>query len=290
MMKNSKIISEMIKSVKKNKMINFKVNKKINKIIDKGVLNSVKMKDNNISNYNLIIICTGYNSQLVRDYFKDKPLHHSYDETSVTTVLEHESTQNNTARQIFLNDEILALLPISNTKTSVVLSMKKKLLKKYMYEKKNFFLKKKIMFYTKDFFKKKKIVNNIEKRDINLLIRKKYIQNRILLFGDALHVVHPLAGQGFNMVLRDLTFLVKIFKNKIELGLDVGSSDILSEFSNKIKPQNFAYSLGIDFIKNIFSIKRSTLKDMRNKIIVRLNRSSFAKDVFFNLANKGFKF
>jgi 2-polyprenyl-6-methoxyphenol hydroxylase-like FAD-dependent oxidoreductase len=97
--------------------------------------------------------------------------------------------------------------------------------------------------------------------------------------------VHPFAGQGFNMILRDLASLEKILDKKINLGLDIGSSDILSEFSYEIKPRNFAFSIGVDFLKNSLSFKK-----LRNNTLKILNRSNFAKDIFFNIADRGFKF
>ena len=65
-------------------------------------------------------------------------------------------------------------------------------------------------------------------------------------------MVHPFVGQGFNMILRDLVSLKALFKKKIDLGLDLGTVDILSELSNEIKPKNFVYSFGIDFVKYFF--------------------------------------
>ena len=156
--------------------------------------------------------------------------------------------------------------------------------------KKKLFLKNKIKSYTKNFYKKVKFISNIEFKDLNLLIRKIYYRDRVLLFGDALHEVHPLAGQGFNMVLRDLAILEKTLKDKIGLGLDIGSSDILSEFSNETKSRNFVYAMGIDFLKNSFSFQNRSFKKFRNKVITSLNKSNFVKDVFFNLADKGLKF
>ena len=156
--------------------------------------------------------------------------------------------------------------------------------------KKGLFLKKKIKFYTKDFLKKIKFISKIEFKDLNLIIRKKYYKDRVLLFGDALHVIHPLAGQGFNMTLRDLTSLEKILKEKISLGLDIGSSDILSEFSDEAKPRNFMYSVGVDVLKSSFSSQNQPYKEFRNKILTNLNKSIIAKDLFLNLADKGFRF
>ena len=66
----------------------------------------------------------------------------SYKESAITTILSHSSHKNNTVRQIFLDNEIFALLPISNTRTSIVLTVKKESQKKN-----NLLLKKKIKFY-----------------------------------------------------------------------------------------------------------------------------------------------
>ena len=289
MMNNAMFIKNMIRNIKNNKSITFKTQKKVYGIITAGLLKSVKFKKKDNSKYNLIIVCTGNNSSLSKTISDNQSFGHAYDEVSITAVLKHSICKNNIARQIFLDDEILALLPITSTKTSIVWSVKKNMVEKYK-KKNELFLKNKIKFYINDFLKKVEFISNIEFKDLNFLVKKKYFQDRVLLFGEVLHEVHPLAGQGFNMILRDLSYLEKTLSNKINLGLDIGSSDILSEFSNVTKPRNFVYSISIDFLKTIFSFKNLKLKKLRNKIIKNLNKSNFAKDIFYNLADKGLKF
>lgn len=289
MVKNSTLIKSLIKNIKKNKSINYQTQKKIYSIVNSGLLKSVKLKSKSNSKYNLIIVCTGAISNLVKNTLKDQFLNQSYKEFAISTILKHNSFKNNTARQIFLNNEILALLPISKTKTSIVWYVKKNKMSKYENSS-NLFLKKKIKLYTKDFLKKIQFISNMEFKDLNFFIRKKYFYDRVLLFGDILHQVHPLTGQGFNMVLRDLSSLKKILKSKINLGLDIGSPDILTEFSKEVKPRNFAYSLGIDFIRNCFSIENKSFNLIRNKIITKLNKNNLAKDIFYDIANTGFNF
>lgn len=284
MSENSKIMKNMVETIKKNKLISFKTQKNISGIKSSGLLKKVVSNNKNSSKYNLIIVCTGNNSNLVKIFFNDQSLNLSYEEISITTIIKHDPLKNRIARQLFLNREILALLPISNTKTSIVWSLKKK---EANYYKNKLLIKKQIKFYTKNFLKNIKFISGIEFRDLNLLIRKKYFYERILIFGDALHAVHPLAGQGFNMTIRDLINLEKTLKNKISLGLDIGGSDVLSEFSNTAKPRNFAYSIGIDFIKKFFSKDKEGLK---NKIIAKLNKNNFVKNLFFDVADKGLKF
>jgi len=285
MFENSKMHKILINKINKIKNISLKSNTQVSQIIPSAILKNVKF-NNNSYKYNLVILCTGYNSVLVEKFFGQRSLKRSYNEISVTTILKHSYLKNNISRQIFLNDGILALLPISNIKTSVVWSVKKNIVNSN-FKKKDLFFRKKIKFYAGQYLKKIKFVTNLQYRNLNCLIRKSYYQDRTLLFGDALHVVHPLAGQGFNMILRDLINLKKVMKNKIDLGLDIGSVDILQEFTDIIKPRNFIYAAGIDFIKNCFSVEKQSLKDFRNKIVLEINKNNFVKNTFFDIADRG---
>ena len=284
MLENKKIIKLMIDKIKKTKSITLKSGEKVLGISNFGSLKSVKIKNKN-SKYNLVIICSGKNSVLVNELFNENLIYNSYQEESIITTLKHSRIKNNVARQIFLDGEILALLPISNNQTSVVWSIKKKHIVRN-----ELLLKKKLKSYAKYFFKKIYFVNKIQQRDLNFLVRKKYYKDRILLFGDALHTIHPFAGQGFNMTLRDLACLEKIIQKKISLGLDIGSSNLLSDFSKKAKPRNFAFSVGVDILRNSFSIKNKYFKQLRNKTLKVFNKNDFIKGILFSIANKGFKF
>ncbi len=276
---NSKIMKLMINKIKKTKSISLKYHKKISKIYNLKFLKSIKLGNDKFK-YNLVIICTGGNSQLVKNIFNETVIRNSYKEISITTILNHHLFKNDTSRQIFFNDGILALLPLSNSKTSIVWIIKKNI--ENINEK---YIKHKIKLYTKDFLKNIYFKNKIEKKDLNFIIRNKYYKARILLFGDALHVIHPFVGQGFNMVLRDLDTLENILSKKINLGLDIGSTDILSEFSRYTKPRNFAFSIGVDVLKNSFSHIK-----LRNTMLKISDKSEIVKNIFFNIANKGLRF
>lgn len=284
MIKNSQLTKLLKNKIDKIKSIKVKENKKISKIYSNGLLKSLSSKQDN-SKYNLIIICTGNDSDLVKNLFEERTISTSYKEESLTTIINHSPCTNNIARQIFLDNGILALLPISKSQTSIVFSIKKN--KENLNDS---FIKKEIHLHLKKYLKKVNFSKPIERRDLNLLIRTKYFKNRLLLFGDALHLIHPFVGQGFNMTLRDLYTLQKILKEKINLGLDIGAEDSLSDFSKEVKSLNFVFAFGVDALKKSFTIKNKYFKNARNEMIKILNKDNLSKKIFYNLADRGLKF
>ena len=69
-----------------------------------------------------------------------------------------------------------------------------------------------------------KKIEEIELFELKSFFLRSYYNGSILAFGDLLHRIHPLAGQGFNMTIRDIKYLVDSIKEKISLGLPVDSS------------------------------------------------------------------
>ena len=83
------------------------------------------------------------------------------------------------------------------------------------------------------------------------MVLRDYIFKNILSFGDLIHKVHPLAGQGFNMTIRDIKSLSKILEENIKLGIDDGEI-IAKKFQEINKHLNFMYGFGIDAINSFF--------------------------------------
>ena len=179
----------------------------------------------------------------------------------------------------------LALLPISNSKTSIVWTVNKDFLPK---NNKDVFFKSQLLKKIKNIYKKIKFAANIEYKELNFQISTKYYNNnRTLIFGDALHLVHPIAGQGFNMTLRDLITLEYLLNKNINLGIDIGNTEILSTFSQMRKLNNFLYSFGINSMKNFFSFQNSFIQNLRINTLKKINNNNLVKKTFMNLADKG---
>ena len=90
MVENSKIMKCMINKIKQIKSISIKSHEKISEISTSGLLKSVKINNNKFK-YNLIIICAGNNSSLVKKLFNNQIIENSYRETSITTILKRKN-------------------------------------------------------------------------------------------------------------------------------------------------------------------------------------------------------
>ena len=180
----------------------------------------------------------------------------------------------------------LALLPVSKNKTSIIWSIQKSVLQN-QEKNKEFFIKKKLQNVINNIYENFKYSNNFEYTDLNFHLGHKYYGDRVLIFGESLHSIHPFIGQGFNMILRDLSKLEKAIKKEMDLGLDIGNSPILNEYVDDIKSNNFIFTLGSEAIKKIFDNNNSLIKNLRNYSLKEINTNKFAKNFIINLADKG---
>ena len=264
--KNEKIFEQLNKELKKNRFFSLKK--------DTGY------KNFNKSDYDLFINCD-LKHELTKKFFFKK-LEKNYNSTALTTIIDHENlTSNNTAFQIFTNRGPIAFLPISNQKTSIVYSMRVKKLDT------EFDLKTLIKKYNLDFKIKK--IYKISKFNLSSLNLRQYYKDNILAFGDLLHKLHPLAGQGFNMSIRDIKKLLEIINNKIKLGLPL-DKNVCIEFQNETKSQNFIFSEGIDFVYESFNSNNKLKSNLIDRTVKLIGKNRFVNKYLVKIADAGLSF
>ena len=264
---------ELLKSLKSN-LIKSKFFKKI---ILKKDINEESL---NKKEYDLIINCDA-NNFLAKKYFTKK-ISKNYYNLAYTTILKHKKIENNTATQIFTKQGPIAFLPISNIETSVVYSIDVK--------NKKFDNSDVIDLINKNNpkYKINKIdkLNSFELSSSNL---RNYHHKNILAFGDILHRVHPLAGQGFNMTIRDIKILSEIIESKTELGLHIDAS-ILTDFEKQTRNKNFIFSNGIDFIYEFFNIEKKLKIKNIAKVLKIIGKNKNFNNLLIKFADRGINF
>tara|TARA_Y100000591_G_scaffold326308_1_gene348745 strand:+ start:939 stop:1658 length:720 start_codon:yes stop_codon:yes gene_type:complete len=239
----------------------------------------LEKKKIDIKEYELIIN-TDNSNYFTKKYF-NKKIVKEYDSTAYTTIIKHKEISNNIAVQIFTKKGPLAFLPVSKNETSIVFSIHNS---KFNNEENIINLIKSYNFKYKI-----KSVEKIDSFKLKSLVLRSYYHDNILAFGDLLHRVHPLAGQGFNMTIRDIKNLMDIIKGRIELGLPLDKF-ICHEFEKKVKHKNYIFSNGIDLIHELFNLERKTNNYILTKAIKKIGNNNSLNKAFTKIADKGIIF
>ncbi len=258
--KNHKLIEILEKNLIKNKYF-----KKIN----------FKKKINYSDHYDLVFT-TDYNNPISKKYFAKK-IEKKYNSVAYTSILYHEKISNNIATQIFTKNGPLAFLPISDYETSVVYSINNDIkIKDEIYA----------LINNYNFKYNIKKINKFDFFELKGLSLRSYYHNNILAFGDLLHKIHPLAGQGFNMTIRDIKILIDLIKKKLDLGLPLDTS-LNKDFEKKQKHKNYIFSSGIDQIHEFFNLERKTKNNFLSKSIQLINKNYGINKILKKIADDG---
>ena len=129
-------------------------------------------------------------------------------------------------------------------------------------------------------------LTNIQSFPISLVLYSKYFKKNSLILGEALHRIHPIAGQGFNLVLRDVKKLYEIIEENLKIGLPIKNSLILSDFYKSRKPENILISLGIDFTNSFFKSNKY-LKPIKEILLNNIQQNKIIKELSKRVSNSG---
>ena len=279
--KNKDLKKNLNKIILKKKNIKL-INKSINEINSK---NSFVKLDKKKLFYDLIILSVGGSSKFYSKIGSDRSIKKNYNEVAITATIKHKSKIKN-ASQFFLKEGPFAILPFQKNIFSVVWSVDSNYFKNSEKNLKEILLKK-----LSRLLKTIKIthVEHIQTFPINLNLKTRYFKNNILILGDGLHTVHPMAGQGFNLVLRDIKKLEELMSKTLKLGLLVKDSFLLKNFYNSRKTENNLFGLGINFT-NFFFKKDKYFSIFKNKILRNINNFNFIKKISQSVADRGISF
>ena len=99
-------------------------------------------------------------------------------------------------------------------------------------------------------------------------------------------MVHPLAGQGFNLILRDIKKLEELITYNLRLGLPIKNSNIPKDLSRYRKPENLLIGFGIDTTRSFFK-KNKYFEPIKESILNQFSKSEFLKKITKRVANLG---
>lgn len=119
---------------------------------------------------------------------------------------------------------------------------------------------------------------------LGLLIAERFTSGRLALVGDAAHSIHPLAGQGLNLAIRDVAALAEVVVDAHRLGLDVGAADVLDRYASWRRLDTLALLAVTDGLNRLFSNDLGPLRLVRDLGLAAIDRMPALKRLFMRHA------
>jgi 2-octaprenyl-6-methoxyphenol hydroxylase len=119
---------------------------------------------------------------------------------------------------------------------------------------------------------------------LGFFVARSFIADRVALVGDAAHLIHPIAGQGLNMGMRDIAALAEVIVDAARLGLDIGSADVLERYQRWRRFDTMTMGVMTDGLNRLFSNRSAVLRLVRDVGLGLVDRIPNLKHLFIREA------
>ncbi|MDP7641807.1 MAG: UbiH/UbiF/VisC/COQ6 family ubiquinone biosynthesis hydroxylase [Alphaproteobacteria bacterium] len=207
----------------------------------------------------------------------------SYEQTGIVCTVRHARPHRGIAHERFLPGGPFAILPMTDGRASIVWSEKSDLAPHLLaLDGSDFHAELAARFG--DFLGELEITGQRWSYPIALTHANRYGAERLALAGDAAHAIHPLAGQGFNLGVRDVAVLAELIVDRHRLGLDIGAADLLARYQQWRRLDSLTLIAVTDGLNRLFSNDIAALRLARDLGLAAVNRTPRLKRLFMRHA------
>ena len=187
----------------------------------------------------------------------------NYDQSAIVTTVAHEREHHGRAEEHFLPAGPFAILPLTGKRCSIVWTESAREAQRIVAlpdEEFHAELEKRFGLQLGDI----EVVGPRRAYPLGLHTARSFIAERLALIGDAAHIIHPIAGQGLNMGLRDVAALAEAVADAARLGLDIGAADVLDRYQRWRRFDTMTMGVATDGLNRLFSNHSDVLRLARD--------------------------
>jgi 2-octaprenyl-6-methoxyphenol hydroxylase len=206
-----------------------------------------------------------------------------YDQSAIVTTVAHERDHHGRAKEHFLPAGPFAILPLQGNRSSIVWTEEKREAERIVALPDDEFhaeLERRFGLKLGDIT----VAGPRRAYPLGLSMARSFVGDRVALIGDAAHVIHPIAGQGLNLGLRDVAALAEAIADAARLGLDPGGPDVLERYQRWRRFDTAAMGLATDGLNRLFSNRSDALRLMRDVGLGLVDRVPALKGLFIREA------
>ena len=230
----------------------------------------------------LLVAADGARSR-VRDLAGIATVGWTYSQSAIVTTVAHERDHGGRAQEHFLEPGPFAILPLTGRRSSIVWTEARAEAERI------------VALFDAEFHAELERRFGLELGDIDVAgprrayplgfsVARAFVGRRVVLVGDAAHVIHPIAGQGLNMGLRDVAALAEAIVDAARLGLDPGSAEVLDRYQAWRRFDTMAMGVATDGLNRLFSNESDVLRLMRDVGLGLVDRMPALKSFFIREA------
>lgn len=245
-------------------------------------LAAVTLADGTTLRGSLIVAADGRNSP-AREAAGIKLVGWPYDQMGLVATVEHELPHNGRAEEHFTPSGPFAILPLPGNRSSLVWSEHTEAAQRMLaLPLEEFTQELKLRFG--DHLGDLKLISGRHAYPLAMYLAETFTGPRLALVGDAAHVLHPLAGLGFNLGLRDVAALADCIHDAAGLGLDIGSEAVLDRYTQWRRFDTVATGAMMDGMNRLFANTNPVLTLLRRAGLLAVNRMGGLKSMFVSEA------
>jgi len=207
----------------------------------------------------------------------------SYGQTAIVCTVAHERDHHGRAVEHFLPAGPFAILPLTGRRASIVWTEDRTESERIMALPEAEFhaeLEKRFGLHLGAL----EIIGPRRAFPLGLFTARRFIGDRLALIGDAAHIIHPIAGQGLNLGLRDVAALAEAIVDAARLGLDVGGYPVLERYQRWRRFDTMTMGLATDGLNRLFSNQSDLLRVARDLGLALVDRMPALKRLFIREA------
>lgn len=209
-----------------------------------------------------------------------------YPVTAIVATIQHEKPHDAVAHEFFLPNGPFAILPLKGNRANIVWAEPRKAAEALLKMPEADFLAELGRRFG-DFLGELSLEGPRFGYPLSLQLAERMIDQRVCLAGDSAHGIHPLAGQGLNLGLKDCAALAECIADGVGLGLDPGDVSILERYQRWRRFDNVSMALGMEFFDKLFSNDIAPVRAARTLGLAAVNAVGPARRFFMKYAGGG---